>query len=182
MLTKVGYGGIADSPEPSPHSIWNHCPGMWRTHSCVPRRAPPRDAPECVHPLRPGAQISPARVRNTGAANPGRKPPFRRPFRFSMDPESRARLALRSSRRGVGDTRYGRRESLTARRSACATAGMNVRGTCRLVALSAPELSGQNHCRVVHESERAQLAAIVDTDASLIETATPGGTAFRRCP
>ncbi len=23
---------------------------------------------------------------------------------------------------------------------------------------------GQNHCRVVHESERAQLAAIVDTD------------------
>src|SRR6266852_5911862 len=25
---------------------------------------------------------------------------------------------------------------------------------------------GQNHCRVVHESERAQLAAIVDTDSA----------------
>src|SRR5258708_30650267 len=25
---------------------------------------------------------------------------------------------------------------------------------------------GQNHCRVVHESERAQLAAIVDSDAA----------------
>ena len=30
---------------------------------------------------------------------------------------------------------------------------------------------GQNHCRVVHESPRAQLAAIVDTDAARAQEA-----------
>ena len=30
---------------------------------------------------------------------------------------------------------------------------------------------GQNHCRVVHESPRAQLVAIVDTDAARAEEA-----------